>query len=821
MKHESIASLPLLLCCVGLGCSKLPDIPRGVCGNQVLEGGEQCDGSPAPFACGAPRTPAACRFICQNDVACPAGMSCGQDEICRIPSGRFEDPRFLAALEGDQLEVTDVDHDGAADLVAISRDRLRIRYGTGDGRFDQVSTIVSKAASGPLTFEDVDVDGERDVLYPSFTGLAVLRGQGERRVGTMLSPFSTMIDSAAVPMIGAIRGNSLIDTYYVAAGEGLIFGFSDAVTYPMPEGWSTASLVGRPRVGQRTPQLAAIRQDLMIAQGEVAAVYAWDSDVLGAPSAFGLRQVLPFGGPLVDTPLFADLDGDGQKDLLGTILARDGAPAYSIAFSSTVAPPLQSRLPCPARILHPNGGVLGAPLATGLLDPDAAEDLIVPAGLAASIGAAPIGCEQALTYAFLVNARRGFRRAVVGDFNADGRRDFAAQDGDDLDIYISRDGLTFTRHAVELRGDIEHLEAGDVDGDGSTDLLVSIASSSASSLSVVYGARENPGATIAFVARMPHLDSISLGDLFGEAGASDGAADLLLTTTSSGTAQTTVSIVAGDGGRQLQSPLSLSGAGETGDSLPLTASVGRFCPSRSQRSVATLAVKGDEAYLWLASRISEITVAGPDTWRSSLLSSMQRSGLISDVRFSPFCAVWRPADLDGDGIDELVAVSFAGINPNCPAGPGLSLRFDPQSCAPIATLFDLAPSFRPLTARLSPVVTGGPPALWEASSDRLLVRAFAGDAPTRVLGEVGVPGITAMAPFSVGSTNVILAAGEASLYSIPLDSSGALGEPEAIAPLPPGQRIRAMASSDVNSDGLPDLVVLTSGNVYWYPGKER
>ena len=35
---------------------------------------------------------------------------------------------------------------------------------------------------------------------------------------------------------------------------------------------------------------------------------------------------------------------------------------------------------------------------------------------------------------------------------ADGRRDFAAQDGDDLDIYVSRDGLSFTRHAVELSG---------------------------------------------------------------------------------------------------------------------------------------------------------------------------------------------------------------------------------------------------------------------------------------------------------------------------------------------------------------------------------
>lgn len=812
---------PLLLLSLALGCSKLPEIPRGLCGNQVLESGEQCDGSPAPFACGAPRTPAACRFICQGGVACPSGMSCGRDEICRVPSGTFEDPRFLVTLEGEQLQVRDVDHDGAEDLVAISRDRLRIRYGTSDGRFDQLTTIVSKAASGPITFDDVDVDGELDVLYPSFTGLAVLRGQGGRHFGTILAPLTTSIDSAASPMIGAIRGNSLNDSYYVASGNGVVFGFDDANALPLPLGWSTRTLVGRPQVGQRVPHLAGVRQSFVIAQGTEAAIFGWDSEELGAPSTFGLRQLLAFGVSLVGTPKFVDVNGDGLKDLLGTFRTPEGLAAYAIAFTSTSASPTESLQPCGARILRADGRGLGEPLATGLLDPDLAEDLIVAEGVAASIGVEPLSCGRAPIYPMLVNARRGFVRAAVGDFNGDGRRDFAAQDGEDLDIYISRDGLTFTRHAVELSGQIEHLEAGDVDGDGSTDLLVSVASGQTSSLSVVYGAREDPGTTIAFVGRMPRLVSISLGDLFGETGSPDGAIDLLLTTGSSTAAETTVSIVAGDGGRQLQSPLSLTGSGEPGEYLPLTASVGRFCPSRSERSVVELAIKGKEAFLWMASRISEVTVAGPQTWQTSLLSSDQRNGLITDPRFSPFCAVWRPADLDGDGVDELVAVSFAGVSSGCPAGPGLVLRFDPRTCAPTARLFELEPTFRPETARLSPLIAGGPPVLWEASSEALLIRGFAGDAPTRVLGQATIAKITALAPFSAGGSEMILAAGELGLFSIPLDMSGALGTPEKIAPLPGRQQIRAMAQADLNADGLPDLVALTAGEVYWYPGKER
>lgn len=818
-------ALALLLLFAALGCSKLPEIPRGVCGNQVLEAGEQCDGSPAPHACGAPRTPAACRFICQGGVACPEGMSCGRDEVCRVPSGAFEAPRFLAALEGAELQVRDVDHDGADDLVALSRDRLRIRYGTGDGRFDQLTTMISKASSGPLTLEDVDLDGELDVLYPSFTGLAVLRGQGSRRFGTMLSPLRTRIPATVVPMIGAIRGNSLTDTYYVAAANGVVFGFTDGVTHRFPPGWSTGTLVGRPQVGQRVPLIAAVRQSLIVAQGSEAVIFGWNSDQLGAASTFGELQRLQFDvtqlGTLVGTPRFADLNGDGLRDLLGTLRTERGTLAYSIAFTSTSASPTTSLQPCVALLVGPDGTPRGEPLATGLLDPDPFEDLILAEGLAASIGAIPLGCGRATIYPLLINARRGFVRAVVGDFNGDGRRDFAAQDGEDLDIYISRDGLTFTRHAVELSGEIEHLEAGDVDGDGSADLLVSVVSGDASALSVVYGAREDPGTTVAFVGRMPHLLSISVGDLFGETGTPDGATDLLLTTRNSTTAEATVSIVAGDGGRQLQCPLSLTDAGEPGDFLPLTASVGRFCPSRSERSVVQLAVKGEEAFLWMASRISEVTVAGPETWQVNLLTSNQRAGLISDPRFSPYCAVWRPADLDGDGVDELVAVSFAGVGAGCPAGPGIVLRFDPRTCVPTARLFDLEPNLRPETARLSPLAPGGPPALWEASSEDLLIRGFAGDVPSRVLGQAKVSKITALAPFSAGPSDVILAAGELGLFSIPLDASGVLGAPVQIAPLPARQQVRSMASADLNADGLPDLIALTDGDVYWYPGKER
>ena len=45
----------------------------GVCGNLVVEVGEDCDGS---VGCGAPSGAVACRFSCAS-VACAAGYFCG------------------------------------------------------------------------------------------------------------------------------------------------------------------------------------------------------------------------------------------------------------------------------------------------------------------------------------------------------------------------------------------------------------------------------------------------------------------------------------------------------------------------------------------------------------------------------------------------------------------------------------------------------------------------------------------------------------------------------------------------------------------------
>src|SRR5436190_13441439 len=74
------------------GCMDIAEIPAGLCGNDVVDrgAGEDCDSHPQNgMACGAVGSARACRFDCSSSATCAPGWGCGDDEICRTPSGAF------------------------------------------------------------------------------------------------------------------------------------------------------------------------------------------------------------------------------------------------------------------------------------------------------------------------------------------------------------------------------------------------------------------------------------------------------------------------------------------------------------------------------------------------------------------------------------------------------------------------------------------------------------------------------------------------------------------------------------------------------------
>src|SRR5688500_11947581 len=75
-------------------CADIESIASDVCGNAVVDPGEDCDlGSrfAGQTACRAPGSEGECRFDCAaaedgSPTACPTGFGCGADAICRAPS---------------------------------------------------------------------------------------------------------------------------------------------------------------------------------------------------------------------------------------------------------------------------------------------------------------------------------------------------------------------------------------------------------------------------------------------------------------------------------------------------------------------------------------------------------------------------------------------------------------------------------------------------------------------------------------------------------------------------------------------------------------
>ena len=124
------------LAMVSLGavaCQSLPDVEPGICGNEIVDPGEDCDtvipstsatqaALAAGLACGAPDSATACRYDCtKSDGVCPTDYVCGTDFICRKPTGTFAELASLPVL-ATQIEMGDFDGDGRADLLTVDQE---------------------------------------------------------------------------------------------------------------------------------------------------------------------------------------------------------------------------------------------------------------------------------------------------------------------------------------------------------------------------------------------------------------------------------------------------------------------------------------------------------------------------------------------------------------------------------------------------------------------------------------------------------------------------------------------------------------------------
>ncbi len=170
---------PVIVALAAVGCSALPPLPPGTCGNGVIEpaSGEDCDG-PTDTLCGAASDPLrACRRLCDAASAtpCPSGTGCGNDGVCRAASLAFRLRSSRPWVSAETL-IADVNGDGFDDAIGVTDQRVDLALASGDGDLAPTTTLPGQSVSGAPAIGDPNGDGLPDVVIPTPIGVVTMAG---------------------------------------------------------------------------------------------------------------------------------------------------------------------------------------------------------------------------------------------------------------------------------------------------------------------------------------------------------------------------------------------------------------------------------------------------------------------------------------------------------------------------------------------------------------------------------------------------------------------------------------------------------------------
>jgi hypothetical protein len=533
-----------------LDCASLDKLTPDTCGNGVVDPKtEDCDTFPndpkdtVHARCGAPADgELACHLRCGlqtdgNNLACPDGWGCDTKQICRQPTGLFDDA--LGAVSGGarQLDIGDFDGDGRRDLVASglrdrSASRLRVHYFDDAGGLAQVA-VLPAAAVAPAVF-DHDHNGRDAIAFGLVDAkgggsLGVVSGLADRTFLPAVFPSATLPNVEATPVfVFAQLPNVLIPTAKDARDDSAILilqkdptagsvlrsligelGGSSRLNRMIPDGPAPTDVRGQivaARVfdGSTTSACGEVVIAAQVAAGARVFVIS-PCRVVGTTGRSGWDSASPSGFLSLVVPetlgkrgvIVADLDEDHHLDIL-----VDTTKGPFVSYGNDTGTGLADPVPWTPTIgLSP----LPMPLAAGDLNLDGKTDLVFPTGVAVraslSLGAdagVDAGVDagpdrSAGTYVFVAaDGQRIWTDAVIGHFNGDGYPDIVAATAGfpDLQAYAgSAPGSGTTVTSITTNGVVEAFVRGDFDGDHLDDIAIaeSTALPTKSDLSIAYG----------------------------------------------------------------------------------------------------------------------------------------------------------------------------------------------------------------------------------------------------------------------------------------------------------------------------------------------
>jgi hypothetical protein len=688
------AARALLGCALSAcACRALPDIAANVCGNAVLDDGEDCDGFARDgLECRAPGQPAQCHLDCSlkpdgTATVCPSGYGCDAEHACRKATGAFvaQSDRIL----GNAWSLTsgDFDGDGQDDVLsqehAVTLGQAKIRAHYFDRNGVPSHTWISNEPLGTPTPFVLPGSARKSLAHVRFGGVGILTGEVD---GSLISePLpSYSVDHTQMRMTNVfdepIRNSSALvvlanrqgkrglyrqsrDAEVIALVEELPYGAEELAADPVV----THLFEDEARFPCRDVALAARdRQELSVYSMCEHAPDTGEVDWREKP----LVVTLPLEPPARITRglLAADLDGDHHLDLMvGT-----DAGAYAAYGDGARFGPLE-----PIALVQTSGGdasggvPLGMPLAAGDLSGDGRADLILPGGIAL---ADPASTPRSPSYVISWGQPAApFDEAVVADLNRDDLIDAVAvsNHGVDITYYEGTGSPRINPFTIATDRPIAHLTVGDFDADLIDDLaLVQLPATPTGDqeISIAFGNPAGAPSAPRTVARLREIEQISafrsdprasvsfLGVVYGQS-ADDG---------SDGSA---LALMIGNTNRNMPCIVELTSFSEDGSlasARGLAVTVGAF----SKPGVTDLLVLASNDQqslvgpygLWLLPNIA--------TRRANLVKlgwsfAADLLPIVDGDTTPKLAATLGAGDLDGDRIDELVLAAPDGTRTRC------------------------------------------------------------------------------------------------------------------------------------------------------------
>ncbi len=709
LDHPLRAAIAVLLLASAVGaCRELPDLRQRACGNGVVDPGEDCDMyAPAGQRCGRAGTPVACRFECSvspdaDTPVCPTGWQCGTDDICRAATGSFVPTATPIEAAVERVLLGDFQGTGRAAVLGLgSASSIGAAYARLFFLQDDGTPVESALLGFPVVspvLGDLSGDGRDDFVFTLIGGLGVMLGQPSRELRPVAYPLLS-VQAGATTRVLPVRPHplSVLNEDRVLllsvgdSGQLLALSESDHVIANLPHPHEQLA---------SDPVLADVIRDPSAPCGELVFAYRGDPDVwmvqpcnadgtwAGPETSLRKAASLPSGFTVESGAFVADMDGDHELDLLvgsdaSEIFLAFGCGDGRFCASKDDATTAGSMVPIEGHLAAACADepmeVTRTPIAVGDVNGDAitdvvtASEILVVREVEAEASVVRVGVCPAATK--LVGR---WTTAKIVDLNRDGRPDVIAGSSvePDLEFYAGTglDRLNMTR--LTTPAPVRHLTVGDFDGDQVPDVaagLVGVVDPSSGArtdaLAIAYGRVQHAPEPIVVVNAFQGITQVVAAH-FDDA---DAIEELGVVARNDEGLQT-ITVFLSNGGRRLLAPFGLVGS-PTGpgpdaaiEGSPLSITLGDF-DADGNLDIASLALPSQgctletcQYRLWVTRSEGQAKLA--QSVFSDYLPSDFTPFVSSDGAGIEVAAFLRPADLDGDGVDDPVLLTPSKQSPD-------------------------------------------------------------------------------------------------------------------------------------------------------------